>query len=57
MVHVASRAKNNWQPFVYESGAPSLYSNYITSSNEAFALFDWIPTPPKVPRKAKLARN
>jgi len=38
-VHVASWAKNNWQLYAYESGAPPLYSNYITSSDEAFALF------------------
>ena len=39
MVHVVSQAKNNWWPYAYKSGAPPIYSNYITSSDEAFKLF------------------
>jgi len=39
IVHVASRARNNWRPFAFVSGAPSPYSTFVTSSNEAFALF------------------
>ena len=36
---MASRAKHNWRPFAFESGVPPIYSSYITSSDEAFALF------------------
>jgi len=39
IVHVASRAKNNWRPFEFVSGAPATYSTFVTSSDEAFALF------------------
>ena len=36
IVHVSSRAKNNWRPF---SAVPGAYSSFVTSSDEAFALF------------------
>jgi len=39
IVHVSSQAKNNWHPFVLVGGSAPLYSAFITSSNEAFALF------------------
>ena len=35
----SSRAKNNWCPFALVGGSAPLYSAFITSSNEAFALF------------------
>jgi len=36
IVHVSSRAKNNWRPF---SAVPGAYSSFVTSLDEAFALF------------------
>ena len=39
MVHVSSRAKNNWRPFAFVGGSPPLYSSLVTASDEAFALF------------------
>jgi len=36
IVHVLSRAKDNWRPFAIVSGA---YSTFVTLSDEAFALF------------------
>ena len=39
MVHVSSQAKNNWCPFALVGGSAPLYSAFITSSDEAFALF------------------
>jgi len=39
IIHMASCAKHNWQPFGFESGVPPIYSSYITSSDEAFTLF------------------
>jgi len=51
---VASCAKHNWPPFAFESGVPPIYSSYITSSDEAFALFllKHYRTPP-VPKEEK----
>jgi len=39
VVHVASWAKDNWHPYAYKFGVPPLYSNYVTFSDKAFALF------------------
>jgi len=39
IMHVASHAKHNWQPFAFKSGVPPIYSSYITLSDEAFSLF------------------
>jgi len=36
IVHVLSRAKNNWRPFAIVSGA---YSTFVTLSDEAFTSF------------------
>jgi len=39
IVHVASQTKLNWRPFAFQHGIPPLYSTFVTTSNEAFALF------------------
>jgi len=39
IVQVASWARNNWHPFAFVKGSSPLYSNMVTSSDEAFALF------------------
>jgi len=36
IVHVKTKKKNNWRPF---SAVPGAYSSFVTSSDEAFALF------------------
>ena len=39
VVHVASHTKHNWHPFAFRNGVPPLYSTFVMTSNEAFALF------------------
>jgi len=39
IVHVASRTKHNWRPFAFHNGVPPLYSNFVTTLDEAFVLF------------------
>jgi len=59
VVHVASRTKHNWRPFAFQNGIPPLYSTFVTTSDEAFALFLLKhyrnPPPPKEekPKKTK----
>jgi len=36
---LASCTKFNWHPFAFISGVPPTYSSFITTSDEAFALF------------------
>jgi len=37
IVHVVSKIRNNWKPFVFASGAPMIYSTFVTLSDEDFA--------------------
>jgi len=57
VVHVASRTKFNWCPLAFRSGVPPLYSTFVTTSNEAFALFLLEhyrnPPPPKEEKSKK----
>jgi len=39
MINVASQTKHNWHSFAFQNGVPPLYSAFITTSDEAFALF------------------
>jgi len=38
IVHVASQTKHNWHPFAFQNGVPLLYSAFVTTSDESFAL-------------------
>jgi len=57
VVHVASHTKFNWHPFAFCSGVPPLYSTFVTTSDEAFALFLLKhyrnPLPPKEEKSKK----
>jgi len=39
VVHVASCTKHNWLSFAFHNGVPPPYSTFVTTSDEAFALF------------------
>ncbi len=58
IIHVASRAKNNWRPFAFVSGAPASYSTFVTSSDEAFALFmmKHYRSPPPPTKRIKMGK-
>jgi len=61
MVHVASWAKNNWQPYADESGAPPLYSIYVILSKRQLLYFSLNITGchhnQRMPRKQNQRRN
>ena len=59
IVHVSSRAKNNWRPFALVGGSAPLYSAFVTSSDEAFALFliNYYRSPPPAKETKKLCDN
>ena len=59
IVHVSSRAKNNWRPFALVGGSAPLYSAFVTSSDEAFALFllHYYRNPPPAKDTKKIKRQ
>ncbi len=60
IVHISSRVCNNWHPFAFTGGSPPLYSTFVTSSDEAFALFliKYYRSPPSVKEKfAKISKT
>jgi len=59
IVHVSSRAKNNWRPFALVGGSAPLYSAFVTSSDKAFALFllHYYRNPPPAKDTKKIKRQ